>query len=410
MKEKIMPNEYNRRDTMKTTRISEYERAERAVNIANKKEIGASEDVKNPSVFGIGTSFIKSGINSLRLSFTNDPKTKAEIEQNEKNNIAAREVTWNSYKKNLGTNILSDAIDTVMVVGTVAAVASGVGAVGLGAASLVRAGVGMAAKTAVRRGITQTIIKSAQESVRKTVTNPVAEERILRVLRGEVADTVKFLGVKIPHGVRSSIAKNVTAPTRAITHHVHQNIGRGFKYFGLPSAGLTAYGMGEGHLKPAVNTVTRNKEVVDNAKRILEQNGKVTVTDVLDSKVGRSKSNIKHPVEVDAEKMLGQPIRKTNNLKQNHDVKSNETHSGGSSLSKKSTSSNITNHDINKLTNDIDKMVEEKNKPRQKNTLLNVSQNHSINKGQDVEILNSKSFAINDTHNIVTKSNINHKA
>ena len=408
MERKTMSNEYdNRRETMKTTRVSEYERAERAVDAANNgKEMDASEEVKNPSIFGIGTSFIKSGINSLRLSFTNDPKTKAEIEQNEKNNVDAREATWNSYKKNLGTNILSDAIDTVMVVGTVAAVASGVGAVGLGAAALVRAGVGMAVKTAVRRGITQTIIKSAQESVKQTIRNPVAQERILGVLRGEVADTVKFLGAKIPHGVRSAIAQNVTAPIRAIAHHVHQNIGRGFKYFGLPSAGFTAYGMGEGHLKPAVNAVVRNQEAGNNAKRILEQNGKVTVTDVLDSKAGRSNSHSKHPVEVDAEKMLGQPVRPTNKPKQNHDVKSNENHSGGSSLSRKNSTPN-TKHQ------DIDKMLEEKSQPRQKSSLFNVSQNGGTatthNKGQGVGILNSKSLAINDTHSILAKSNTTHK-
>ena len=85
-----------------------------------------------------------------------------------------------------------------MVIGTVAAVASGVGAVGLGAAALVRAGVGMAAKTAVRKGITQTIIKSAQESVKQTIKNPVAQEKVLGVLRGEVSDTVKFLVAPVP--------------------------------------------------------------------------------------------------------------------------------------------------------------------------------------------------------------------
>lgn len=408
MENEIMSNEYeNRRDTMKTTRVSEYERAERAINAATTgKEADVSEEIKNPSIFGIGASFIKSGINSLRLSFTNDPKTKAEIEQSEKNNVAAREATWNSYKKNLGTNILSDAIDTVMVIGTVAAVASGVGAVGLGAAALVRAGVGMAAKTAVRKGITQTIIKSAQESVKQTIKNPVAQEKVLGVLRGEVSDTVKFLGAKIPHGLRSTIAQNVTAPARAIAHHIHQNIGRGFKYFGLPTAGLTAYGMGEGHLKPAVNAVIRNQEAGNNAKRMLEQNGKVTVTDILDSKAGRSKSNSKHPVELDAERTLGQPVRPTNKPKQNHDVKSNETHSGGSSLSR-------TNSSLNTKHQDIDKMLEEKSQPRQKSSLFNVSQNSATsathNKGQGVGILNSKSLAINDTNNILAKSNFNHK-
>ena len=61
MERKTMSNEYdNRRETMKTTRVSEYERAERAVDSANNgKEMDASEEVKNTSIFGIVTSFIK---------------------------------------------------------------------------------------------------------------------------------------------------------------------------------------------------------------------------------------------------------------------------------------------------------------------------------------------------------------
>lgn len=286
------------RELLKNTRLSEYERAEKIANSINEnKEIENRDNVKNPSIFGMATSLLEQGIHKIHKQFVSDPKKIAELEYKEKVQEKARDAMIKNYTL---SNAINDAIDVALVVGTVATVATGVGAVGLGvraAASVLRAGATQAAK----KGGLNTIVQAAKYSARN-IENPLIKESLTKSLN-------KGIDAITGHnkaGIAAWVGRNVYAPAKATSHLIGKHWKGGLLIGGIPASIATSYALGKNDLNYAVREVNRNDKALEVGKKIKDRNGKVTVEDILDSKEGRKPVNQKHGVEKDVNKTFKQ--------------------------------------------------------------------------------------------------------
>ena len=372
------------RELLRNTRLSEYERAEKTAKAINEnKEIENRDNVKNPSVFGMAASLLEQGIHKIHKQFVSDPKKIAELEHKEKVQEKARAAMMKNYTL---SNAINDAVDVALVVGTVATVATGVGAVGLGvraAASVLRAG----ATQAARKGGLNTIVQAAKHSAR-SIENPLIKESLTKALN-------KGIDAVTGHnkaGIAAWVGRNIYAPAKATAHLVAKHWKGGLLIGGIPAATATSYALGKNDLNYAVREVNRNDKALEAGKKIKEKNGKVTVEDILDSKEGRRPVNQKHGVEKDVNKTLNQmnkqkhdkvPTTKEERLKQEKSIEQmikekNHVHQKSSLISKtdntnkndKSNNKKISNDDIKKQTKDIEKMLEQKNNLHKRSSLM----------------------------------------
>ena len=398
------------RELLKNTRLSEYERAEKIANSINEnKEIENRDNVKNPSIFGMATSLLEQGIHKIHKQFVSDPKKIAELEYKEKVQEKARDAMIKNYTL---SNAINDAIDVALVVGTVATVATGVGAVGLGvraAASVLRAGATQAAK----KGGLNTIVQAAKYSARN-IENPLIKESLTKSLN-------KGIDAITGHnkaGIAAWVGRNVYAPAKATSHLIGKHWKGGLLIGGIPASIATSYALGKNDLNYAVREVNRNDKALEVGKKIKDRNGKVTIEDILDSKEGRKPVNQKHGVEKDVNKTLNQmnknkhdkvPTTNEERLKQEKNIEQmikekNHTHQKSSLISKtdnthkndKINNKKISNDDLKKQTQDIEKMLEQKNNLHKRSSLME-SQAHN------------KSNTLSNISNFASLATMNHK-
>lgn len=398
------------RELLKNTRLSEYERAEKIANSINEnKEIENRDNVKNPSIFGMATSLLEQGIHKIHKQFVSDPKKIAELEYKEKVQEKARDAMIKNYTL---SNAINDAIDVALVVGTVATVATGVGAVGLGvraAASVLRAGATQAAK----KGGLNTIVQAAKHSARN-IENPLIKESLTKSLN-------KGIDAITGHnkaGIAAWVGRNVYAPAKATSHLIGKHWKGGLLIGGIPASIATSYALGKNDLNYAVREVNRNDKALEVGKKIKDRNGKVTIEDILDSKEGRKPVNQKHGVEKDVNKTLNQmnknkydkvPTTNEERLKQEKNIEQmikekNHTHQKSSLISKtdnthkndKINNKDISNDDLKKQTQDIEKMLEQKNNLHKRSSLME-SQAHN------------KSNTLSNISNFASLATMNHK-
>ena len=273
-------------ETLSRNRGKDVDSAKLAIDNKNNKT-DITEKVET-SAFAIGASWMKTGVNKMRMAFnsaTGDTEELKYLQEKEKLNKSARKSMVDSYSTK---NLLEDALDAAMIVGTVAAIATGAGAVaiGLGVASrvvakqLAKKAIETGVKqVAVRGGIVETLGNAATTIARKTIETPEARKAVIDSIAKGMSSG-------------SSITKNLVSPITSAARVAKPYLGLSAKTFGVASVPLSVMGMGAEIRNRAEKSVVKKGELDDAVKSLdAKGNTKPTVRDVLNEKNSRTIRN-----------------------------------------------------------------------------------------------------------------------
>lgn len=262
------------REAYSSNRAKDVLEAERTIE-TDGKEKPKHDDVE-PSAFGIGWSYLKSGVNKLRMSISSDQKQIAELKKEEDINQKARQAMKDNYK-------FSNLVDDVSTVGTVVAVAAlvstGVGA-GAGVALAARVAATQGVKALAKEGGKKLLLKSAMEVEKEVIKNTVRTQSakgVGELLTSKFMQNAEKLLAKNGGSVLGNFKTYMQSAYR-VTHDkakvlgdsfaVASRIRKGISYVGIP---LTLQTMGKSDLDAATKKVANREEIHNLTKRYNEQ-------------------------------------------------------------------------------------------------------------------------------------------
>ena len=248
------------REAYSSNRAKDVLEAERTIE-TDGKEKPKHDDVE-PSAFGIGWSYLKSGVNKLRMSISSDPKQIAELKKEEDINQKARQAMKDNYT-------FSNLVDDVSTVGTVVAVAA-----------LVSTAATQGVKALAKEGGKKLLLKSAMEVEKEVIKNTVRTQSakgVGEVLTSKFMQNAEKLLAKNGGSVLGNFKTYMQSAYR-VTHDkakvlgdsfaVASRIRKGISYVGIP---LTLQTLGKSDLDDATKKVANREEIHDSVKRYNEQ-------------------------------------------------------------------------------------------------------------------------------------------